>query len=62
MGSKSKKKFKAATNSKHGHPVAPNSLERNFKVNQADIVYAGDITYIPTDEGWFYLAVLIDQH
>ncbi|MBL1261654.1 MAG: hypothetical protein COB33_014140 [Thiotrichaceae bacterium] len=48
--SKSKKKFKTATNSKHGRPVAPNLLQRNFKVNQPDTVYASDITYIPADE------------
>lgn len=60
LESKSKRKFKATTNSKHGRPVAPNLLERKFMVEQPDTVYAGDITYIPTDEGWLYLAVMID--
>lgn len=62
LRSKSKRKFKATTNSKHNHPVAPNLLDRKFQVERADTVYAGDITYISTDEGWLYLAVLIDLY
>lgn len=57
---KSKRKFKATTNSKHNRPVAPNHLDRQFQVNRPDTAYVGDITYIPTGEGWLYLAVLID--
>jgi len=59
---KSRQKFKATTDSKHNYPVAPNLLNREFDVNQPDTVYAGDITYIRTDEGWLYLAVLIDLY
>lgn len=62
LKSKGKRKFKAATNSNHGRPVAPNLLDREFIVEQPDSVYAGDITYIQTDEGRFYLAVLIDLY
>ena len=62
LKSKSKRKFKATTNSKHNHPVAPNLLDRKFQVERPDAVYAGDITYISTDEGWLYLAVLIDLY
>ena len=62
LESKSKRKFKATTNSNHGRPVAPNLLDREFLVDQPDTVYAGDITYIPTNEGWLYLAVLIDLY
>ena len=62
LESKSKRKFKTTTNSNHGRPVAPNLLDREFLVDQPDTVYAGDITYIPTDEGWLYLAVLIDLY
>jgi len=62
LKSKSKRKFKATTNSNHSHPVAPNLLHRKFQVERPDTVYAGDITYIPTDEGWLYLAVLIDLY
>ncbi len=62
LESKSKRKFKATTNSNHGRPVAPNLLDREFRVGQPDTVYAGDITYIRTDEGWLYLAVMIDLY
>ena len=62
LESKSKRKFKATTHSKHGRPVAPNLLDREFLVDQPDTVYVGDITYIPTDEGWLYLAALIDLY
>ena len=60
LESKVKRKFKATTNSNHGRPVAPNLLDREFQVDQLDTAYAGDITYILTDEGWLYLAVLLD--
>jgi transposase InsO family protein len=55
-----KQKFKVTTDSKHDKPIAPNLLEREFTVNTPDTVYVGDITYIPTREGWLYLAVVID--
>lgn len=58
--SRTKKKFKATTNSQHNFPVAPNLLNQEFKVNTPDSVWAGDITYIHTNEGWLYLAVLLD--
>lgn len=60
LRSRTKKKFKATTNSKHNMPVAPNLLNQDFTVNAPDHVWVGDITYIPTDEGWLYLAVLQD--
>ncbi len=62
LESKSKRKFKATTNTKHGRPVAPNRLDRQFQVDQPDTVYVGDITYTSTDEGWLYLAILIDLY
>ena len=40
--------------------MSPNLLERNFTVAQHNRVWTGDITYIQTDEGWLYLAVVID--
>lgn len=58
--SKMKKKFKATTNSKHNHPIAENVLNRNFSPQVVNQVWAGDITYIWTKEGWLYLAVLLD--
>ena len=57
---KTKRKFKATTNSKHDQPIAPNHLDRQFTVEQPNQVYVGDITYIYTQEGWLYLAVVID--
>ena len=59
---KTKRKFKATTNSKHDQPIAPNYLDRQFTVNQPNQAYAGDITYIHTQEGWLYLAVVIDLY
>jgi len=55
-----KRKFKVTTDSNHDMPIAPNLLDREFTVATQDTVYVGDITYIPTREGWLYLAVVID--
>ena len=57
---KTKRKFVATTHSNHHLKVAPNRLNRQFLTEQPDRVYVGDITYIQTDEGWLYLAVMID--
>jgi transposase InsO family protein len=57
---KTKRRFKVTTDSKHDLPIAPNYLDRQFAVAQANRVYAGDITCIPTLEGWLHLAVVID--
>jgi transposase InsO family protein len=51
-----KRKFKATTDSNHGLPVAGNVLKQQFKVYQPNTVWVSDITYVPTDEGWLYLA------
>jgi putative transposase len=48
------------TDSRHGHPVAPNLLNRQFAVDEPNRVWVGDITYLPTKQGWLYLAVLVD--
>lgn len=53
---KQKRKFKATTNSKHKLPVAENLLEQKFVATAPNKVWVTDITYIPTDEGWLYLA------
>ena len=53
---KQKRKFKATTNSKHTLPVAENILNQQFKVYEPNKVWTSDITYVPTDEGWLYLA------
>lgn len=55
-----RRKFKATTDSSHELPVAPNLLERDFSAEAPDRVWAGDITYVWTREGWLYLAVVID--
>lgn len=57
---KQKRKFKVTTDSKHNLPIAPNVLERNFIVPVPNRAWVSDITYIPTDEGWLYLAGLKD--
>jgi putative transposase len=57
---KTKKRFKATTDSKHQMPVAENLLNRQFSVDKPNKYYVGDITYIDTEEGWLYLAVVID--
>jgi len=50
----------ATTDSRHGLPIAPNLLDRNFHVATPNSVWVGDITFIPTDKGWLFLAVVID--
>jgi len=58
---KGRRRFRVVTtDSRHDWPVAPNRLERQFDVAAPDRVWAGDITYIATDEGWLFLAVVID--
>ncbi len=57
---KRRRRFKVTTDSKHDLPVAPNLLERNFEVDKPDLAWVSDITYIWTNEGWLYLAVVID--
>jgi len=51
-----KRKFRATTDSNHKLPVAENILKQQFKVYKPDTVWVSDITYVPTDEGWLYLA------
>ena len=53
---KQKRRFKATTDSRHGLPVAENLLGQQFKVYKPNTVWVTDITYVPTDEGWLYLA------
>ncbi len=53
-----KKRYRATTNSNHGYRTAPNQLEQNFSATAPNQRWAGDITYIRTQEGWLYLAAL----
>jgi putative transposase len=57
-----KRRYKATTDSKHDLPVAPNRLDRQFETTAPDQVWTTDITYIPTQEGWLYLAVVMDLY
>jgi len=57
---KTRRKFKAPKTSGQAQTVAPNQLNREFTVQVPDKVYVGDITYLPTGEGWLYLAVVLD--
>jgi putative transposase len=56
-----KRRFRVmTTDSRHDLPIAPNRLDRNFTVAAPNTAWSGDITYIATEEGWLYLAVVID--
>lgn len=55
-----KRRYKVTTDSKHGLPVAENRLDRNFTPAAPNQVWTSDITYLWTDEGWLYLAIVLD--
>lgn len=55
-----KRRYKATTDSKHSLPVAPNLLDRHFTPAAPNQAWTADLTYIWTDEGWLYLAVVLD--
>lgn len=55
-----RRRFKATTDSRHAEPVAPNTLNRDFQARSSDSVWCADITAIPTQSGWVYLAAIID--
>jgi len=54
------RRFRVTTDSTHGHPIAANHLDRRFAVTQPNRVWAADVTYCRTREGWLYLAVILD--
>lgn len=63
MVAKQRAKFKiVTTDSRHDYPVAPNLLQQDFTANQPNEKWLSDITYIPTDEGWLYLALVMDLY
>lgn len=62
LRAKGARKYKATTNSKHSLPVAPNLLEQDFSAERPNQKWVSDITYIATDEGWLYLAVVLDLY
>jgi putative transposase len=57
---KTKRKFVVTTDSRHNLPVAPDLVQRRFNPQGPNQLWSGDITYIATDEGWLYLAAVID--
>jgi putative transposase len=62
IAARTKRKFKVTTGSKHQFPVAPNLLQQSFTADHPNRVWASDITYIATGEGWLYLAIIRDLH
>ena len=57
---KCKRKFRVTTNSKHSHGFFENRLDRAFGTEKPNMKWVSDITYLPTTEGWLYLAVVLD--
>ena len=62
IAARHKRKFRATTDSRHKLPVAPNRLEQNFVAARPDQVWLTDVTYLWTDEGWLYLACVLDLY
>jgi putative transposase len=63
LKAKSARRYRVTTQSQHQQPIAPNRLNRQFDVSRIERpnrVWAADLTYIPTGEGWLYLAVVLD--
>jgi hypothetical protein len=61
LGSRNRRRFRVVTtDSKHAHPLAPNVLERDFQATAPNQKWLADLTYVPTDEGWLYLALVLD--
>lgn len=57
-----KRRFKRTTDSRHGGPIARNVLARAFRVSEPNRAWVTDVTAIATDEGWLYLAPMLDLH
>jgi putative transposase len=55
-----KRRFRRTTDSNHTLPIAPNVLARQFETNAPNEAWVTDVTYIPTGEGWLYLAAILD--
>jgi transposase InsO family protein len=62
LRAKAAKKYKATTNSNHSLPVAPYLLKQDFTADAPDQKWVSDITYFWTEEGWFYLAVVLELY
>jgi putative transposase len=63
LQSHKRRRFRVVTtDSKHAHPVAPNVLQRDFEAAAPNRKWLADMTYVPTDEGWLYVALVLDLH
>lgn len=63
LQSHKRRRFRVVTtDSKHAHPVAPNVLERDFEATAPNQKWLADMTYVPTKEGWLYLALVLDLY
>ncbi len=60
LAARKRRRFRATTDSKHGFPIAPNMLERDFTANAPNQAWVTDITFLWTAEGWLYLAAILD--
>ncbi len=60
LQAKRPRRFRVTTQATHAYPVAPNMLQRRFQVAHLNRVWGADMTYLPTAEGWVYLAVVLD--
>ena len=58
LSARPRRRAPRTTDSRHGHPVAPNLLERRFTADRPDAVWLAGISYLPTGEGWLYLAAI----
>ena len=54
------KRYRATTDSNHRYPIAGNVLDRNFTVEAPNQVWTADVSYVWTEEGWMYLAIVVD--
>ncbi len=55
-----KRRYRVTTDSRHGLPVAPNRLKRDFAPAAPNPIWTSDSTYLGTDDGWLYLAIVLD--
>ena len=62
LAARCRRRFRVTTQSRHPFPIAPNVLARQFERPGPDQAWVTDITYIPTGEGWLYLAVILDLY